>query len=957
MGDEDAAVSAIAQEESGSDIQAAVAEAQGEIQGKQQEHSAQVAEEQAQSKQEIDGLITENAAEQNQERANALNDVQAQRNEWNQEQTQLVEEAETEARETREAGIQEITDEQTQADQDATTHIEEGNAEATEEARKGEEEAQREQERGKQESESGGFFDWLASKAQSFFDGIKKAIQDAIDRARQAVRAVIEKAKQLAVAVIETARKAVVGIIKRVGDALIAIGDRVLAAFPALRDKFRDAIQNLVNKAEEAVNALADQLKEKVKAALDTLGRGLDAALGLLEQGLLAVVDGVKGVVKGAIDAAKAAVQALGMFAVIVKDVAAGPAQWIGNLRGGAEDGVKNHLWGQLQSQVTTWFKTKVQQFLGMGQAVWDLLIRGGITLEKIGGFVLQALKDAIPQTLIEILIEKLLSMIVPAAGTVLLIMEGLQAAWASISYILNAVGQFIQFLKSVRGGNSGPPFASAVAAAAVAVIDFVSNWLLARLQNKALDKITEKIRKIARKIAARLKGVMGKVGGKVKGALNTVQDAFAGRKPGADRAHAPRDTMGVDEVDLGTGVNSTNIPETSTAALDDSLDGINPSSPTANTADGNGSTSTPDQIVDEVPVSHMPTSTKGEMAGGSTTPTANMDGPTPRADGPSSTTAPGTQGTAAGKAQAPNAAAGAKNKNGGSTKDSDPGKSDRVPQNEVDANRPEGNSTSLEDKRVAQVQAELETALGERGLENDPMFDGMDPQTQGKVNTALKSDPLKSSDAQRAAQDWSQQGAGGDPREFANRYEYARSRYNQTRKAARERLEAEANAAGKQNVNVGKAAKAEADAAMTPEALDAALQSDLAKVSSDPPGSLDPLLPNASPDEVACQVQGLERVAFESPTAEAYHAVKHKAELPTELQHTGDPVVDYAPAAHDTIKTGEVVGAVRVQGDSIRVVIHKDYGDTAKVTMEAIIYVKPDGTVTLATYGKPKAR
>jgi hypothetical protein len=240
-----------------------------------------------------------------------------------------------------------------------------------------------------------------------------------------------------------------------------------------------------------------------------------------------------------------------------------------------------------------------------------------------------------------------------------------------------------------------------------------------------------------------------------------------------------------------------------------------------------------------------------------------------------------------------------------------------------------------------------LEKALETRGLADDPMFDGMDPQTQGKVNTALQGDPLKKSrEAQKEAQAWAQQRAQGNPREFANCYEYARARYNEIRKAAEERL------SGQPNARQG--AHAEAATKMTHDALENMIEEDLAKVSPNPPGRLDPLPTTASPDEVARQVQGLERVAFESPTAEVYHARKHQAEVPDELKQLQDPVLDYASAAHDTIHTGTVVEAVRVQGDSIQVVIRKDYGDP-KVTMEAIIYVTPDGTVTLATYGKQK--
>jgi hypothetical protein len=252
----------------------------------------------------------------------------------------------------------------------------------------------------------------------------------------------------------------------------------------------------------------------------------------------------------------------------------------------------------------------------------------------------------------------------------------------------------------------------------------------------------------------------------------------------------------------------------------------------------------------------------------------------------------------------------------------------------------------TAEAQRAARIESELNGNLKTRGLDSDPMFTGMDPQTQSKVNTALKGDPLRSSpDAQRGAQEWAQRTAGGDPREFANRYEYARARFNKARSAARERLSGQPNS----RARATEAAAAE----MTPEGLDAALQRDLGTVSSRGPSEgLEPIPPDASPADVARQVQGLERVGFESPTAEAYHAVKHQSELPARPGATGDPVADYAAAARDTIRTGDVVDATLL-GDSTRVIIHKNYAGT---NMEAIIYVKPDGTVTLATYGAPKA-
>jgi hypothetical protein len=107
--------------------------------------------------------------------------------------------------------------------------------------------------------------------------------------------------------------------------------------------------------------------------------------------------------------------------------------------------------------------------------------------------------------------------------------------------------------------------------------------------------------------------------------------------------------------------------------------------------------------------------------------------------------------------------------------------------------------------------------------------------------------------------------------------------------------------------------------------------------------------------DEVAGVVQGLEHVAFRSPGAEIYNVREHQAEVPVRLQNPDDPVGAYVAAANDTIHTGRVVAAGRAASGSIRVRIHKDYGNDH--VMEAIIYVNPDGTVTLATYGTATLR
>src|SRR5262249_18346789 len=254
---------------------------------------------------------------------------------------------------------------------------------------------------------------------------------------------------------------AVVGIVKSVASTLVAIGDRLIPGFKALRERFVNAIKGLIDRARQFVNRIADRLKKAVQSVLDTLKRGLTAALGFLKRGLLAAVNAVKNAVKSAIEFAKKAIAVLGTFAVLINDIAANPGQWISNLASAVVDGIKNHLWKALKSAVKGWFDSKVEEVTGLGTFIFNLLKKGGVALAKVGKMVWQGVVAAIPMALVTILVEKLASMIVPAAGAVLAIIQGIQAAWGTIQRVIAAISTFVVFLKAVKGGNAGPKFAA----------------------------------------------------------------------------------------------------------------------------------------------------------------------------------------------------------------------------------------------------------------------------------------------------------------------------------------------------------------------------------------------------------------------------------------------------------------------------------------------------------------
>jgi Domain of unknown function (DUF4157) len=517
-------VGIVAQEQHGAEIDAALTQAGSDITTKRAEEAQAEAHARAEADTQICALKVKADADEVAARSAAQAEVQRARVQWQTEISRKGADARKQADKKVAEGMSQVDAEEAKANAEARQHLEEGKRKAEEEKHKGEKDAADAKAKGK--SKSSGFWGWVSSKAKAVANGIKHAVTAAIDACRRAVKAVIAAAKKLAMAVIEIARKVIVGLIKAVGNALIAITGVLLAGFPALKEKFQNAIRKSVDKAVSTVNKLAEGLKNAVKKTLDWLGGALDKALQLLENGIHLVIDAASAVVQGAIKAAQAIVETLGTWARLIKDVATGPGSWIRKLGAAVVDGIKNHLWSAFKTTVMEWFKSKVFELLGVGGIVLQVLLDGGLTREAIIQMALDALLVAIPMALVAILVEKLVSMIVPAAGAVMAIIEGLQAAWGTISRIVAAFAAFMAFLLAVKSSGAGPLFASVLAGAAVVVLDFVANWLLKKLASAA------------RKVGARLKGLAEKFKSKRK----AKKDAKSSKKHhDHDHAKVPR--------------------------------------------------------------------------------------------------------------------------------------------------------------------------------------------------------------------------------------------------------------------------------------------------------------------------------------------------------------------------------------------------------------------------------
>ncbi|MEU6253125.1 DUF4157 domain-containing protein [Streptomyces sp. NPDC047043] len=529
-----AGVGAVAKQEKGGEITAGAGKAQGDLDAKDKEH--QQSEQQAkQDKQaEIDREVEQNTAQQTSERGRVAQETQKQREDWRNEQDRKIEDADKQSDDEHGKKNKEIVKARDDKDKEVGERKDKDNASIDTERENAEKEAQKKKE---EQKPSGGLLGWIADKVADFFKGLLAAVTAVFDAARKAVNGIIDKFKEWANQAIDFVRDLAVKAINALADVLIALGDTLLAAFPELRDRFRKAIEGLRDAAIATVNQLADGLKKAVNSLLDALAAGLNKLLDVLEAGVKAVIKAYQAVIVGAIKFAQAAIEALGKFAALVADIAPDPGGWISKAGSSAKTGITDHLWGAIKVAVKQWFDTKVEGILGLGKTVIDVLVKGCVSIKQIGKMAWDAIVASLPMMIASLVIEKVVSMIVPAAGAILTIVQGLMAAWSTVSSILSAFGKFWAYLKAVKAGPAACLFAEAVAAGVVALLDFITNFLLQKLSSatkgvgKRLKGMAQKIMEGLKKVGGGAKKAAGSAVNSARGALRNARQALS--RPG----------------------------------------------------------------------------------------------------------------------------------------------------------------------------------------------------------------------------------------------------------------------------------------------------------------------------------------------------------------------------------------------------------------------------------------
>ncbi|MEU4463713.1 DUF4157 domain-containing protein [Streptomyces sp. NPDC024017] len=493
--------SAVAEHDRGPQIQAGFSQGRQKMGQERQAKDKKAADDRKQHDRDLQKEVSASGKKQSDARDKGRSDIADSRDQWRKEQDDKVSEIDDKKGKKYDKVRDDIKKKEEDTDKDVDKRTEDDNKKIDDEQTNAEKEAEKKQEEGKDDADN-----WLEEaieKLKEFFETLKNAIKSVFEKARQVVTDLIDKFKQQVFKLIDDARNWVIDQINTFADALIALGDELLADYPAMRDKWRNTIDGARDWAVQKVNEAADALKEVAGKLLDGLCGALLAGLDALEGGLLAAVDIAETVTVGALEFGAAAVAALGEWAAIFNDIVSDPGDWISKAGAAAETGAKEHLFEEVKTAVRAWFNQKVQEIIGIPMEDFQELVSGGVSVEQMAQMAWDEALPQLPVIIGVMVVEKVVAKLIPGAGWVMAIIDALQTAWGALSEILAAFGLFMDFLKSVKSGNGALPFAKAVAAGVVALLELIYTFLIegvGRFMGKVADRLGDMLKKIRTK-------------------------------------------------------------------------------------------------------------------------------------------------------------------------------------------------------------------------------------------------------------------------------------------------------------------------------------------------------------------------------------------------------------------------------------------------------------------------
>ncbi|WDV49888.1 DUF4157 domain-containing protein [Streptomyces coeruleorubidus] len=473
-------------------------------------------------KRQVDKEVQSNTKEQTGKREGVLDDVDKQRTDWTKEQDDELKKLGTKKSDREKKVREDVKKEEEDTDKDVEKEKETSDKDVKDKGEKAEEDAEKKKDEKTDDSKNwlSKALDWIKEQFIALRDKIVKIIKDA----REAIIGALKKFKETVEGWINAAREGIVEMIKQFIEDLIEFVVSLVEAVIEIARRIRKFITDLINAALAFVTQLANALKQIMKDLLESIAKLLSDILNVLKKMLLDVLKACKDALKAVLDFATKFIAAFGEFMMILVDILSDPGGWLSGAKNSAYDGAKNHLFNEVKSAVKQWFNDKVKEITGLTEAVWNKLMKGGWTLEKIAKEVWDAIVPQLPFIIGEIVITKVLAKLIPGAGWGAAILEAIQAAIGSLGEILKAIGAVITWLKSVRQGGAGVLFAKAIAAGIVVLLEM------------AYELILSGIGKYVSKVGQRLKGVAANLGKDKGGGTDKGKDGQGGDDKGGDK-------------------------------------------------------------------------------------------------------------------------------------------------------------------------------------------------------------------------------------------------------------------------------------------------------------------------------------------------------------------------------------------------------------------------------------
>ncbi|MFI7019157.1 DUF4157 domain-containing protein [Streptomyces sp. NPDC050164] len=473
-------------------------------------------------KRQVDKEVQSNTKEQTGKREGVLTDVDKQRSDWTAEQDDELKKLGTKKSDREKKIRDDVKKEEEDTDKDVDKQKETSDKDVKDKGDKAEEDAEKKKDENVDDSKGwlSKTLDWIKEKFIELRDKVVQIIKDA----RNAIIEALKSFKETVEGWINAAREGIVEMIKQFIEDLIEFVVSLVEAIIEIGRRIRKFITDLINAALAFVTQLADALKQIMKDLLESIAKLLSDILNVLKKMLLDVLKACKDALKAVLDFATKFIAAFGEFMMILVDILSDPGGWLSGAKNSAYDGAKNHLFNEVKSAVKQWFNDKVKEITGLTEAVWNKLMKGGWTLEKIAKEVWDAIVPQLPFIIGEIVITKVLAKLIPGAGWGAAILEAIQAAIGSLGEIIKAVGALITWLKSVRQGGAGVLFAKAIAAGVVVLLEMAYELLLSG------------IGKYVSKVGQRLKGVAANLGKDKGGDKDKGKDGQGGDDKGSNK-------------------------------------------------------------------------------------------------------------------------------------------------------------------------------------------------------------------------------------------------------------------------------------------------------------------------------------------------------------------------------------------------------------------------------------